>query len=192
LCQPRADPRYPRQQRRRGDVGIDSDRVDAILHHRIERARQFALAKVMLILPDADRLRIDLDQFGQRVLQPTGDRHGTAQCDVEFGQFLGRKGRRRIDRGAGLRHHDLRHLQVRQQLHQIHGELVSFARRSAVADRNQIDAMLHGELAQRRQRFVPTPRRLVRIDRGGRNDLAGRIDDGDLDAGAETGIEGPW
>src|SRR5229473_8549991 len=51
LRQPRADPRYPRQQRSRGDVGIDSDRVDAILHHRIERARQFALAKVMLICP---------------------------------------------------------------------------------------------------------------------------------------------
>ena len=49
--------------------------------------------------------------------------------------------------------------------------------------------MLHGELAQRRQRFVPAPRRLVRIDRGGGNHLAGRIDDGDLDAGAETGIE---
>jgi hypothetical protein len=72
LRQPSADPRYPRQQRRRGGVGIDSDRVDAILHHRIERARQFALAKVMLILSDADRLRIDLDQLGQRVLQPPG------------------------------------------------------------------------------------------------------------------------
>ena len=45
------------------------------------------------------------------------------------------------------------------------------------------------ELAERRQRLVPLPLRLVRIDRGGRHHLAGGIDDGDLDAGAEAGIE---
>ena len=45
------------------------------------------------------------------------------------------------------------------------------------------------ELAQHRERLVPLPLRLVRIDRGGRDHLAGGIDDGDLDAGAEAGIE---
>ena len=80
LREPRADARYPRQQRRRGGVGIDSDRVDAILNHRIERARQFALAKVMLVLPDPDRLRIDLDQFGQWILQPSRNRYRAAQA----------------------------------------------------------------------------------------------------------------
>jgi hypothetical protein len=33
----------------------------------------------VLVLADADRLRIDLDQLGQRVLQPPRDRHRAAQ-----------------------------------------------------------------------------------------------------------------
>ena len=87
-------------------------RVHAILDHRIERAGEFGFAEVVLILADADRLRIDLDQFGERILQPPRDRHRAAQRDVEVRQFFGRKGGGRIDRCAGLRHHDLRHLQV--------------------------------------------------------------------------------
>jgi hypothetical protein len=42
------------------------------------RARR-GLVDVVLVLADADRLGIDLDQFGQRVLQAAGDRHGAAQ-----------------------------------------------------------------------------------------------------------------
>ncbi len=38
----------------------------------------------------------------QRVLEPTGDRHGAAQRDVEVGQLVGGERRGRIDRGAGL------------------------------------------------------------------------------------------
>ena len=189
LRQPRADARHPRQQRRRGGVGVDPDGVDAIFHHGIERARQLALAEVMLVLPDADRLGIDLDQFGQRILQPPRDRDRAAQGDVELRQFLRGKGRRRIDRGAGFRHHDLRHLQVGQQFYQFHRELVGLARRGAVADRDQVDAMRDRELAQRRQRLVPALLRFMRIDRRGRHHLAGGVDHRDLDAGTEAGIE---
>ena len=38
-----------------------------------------ALVDVVLVLADADRLRLDLDQLGQRVLQPPRDRHRAAQ-----------------------------------------------------------------------------------------------------------------
>ena len=100
-------------------------------------------ADVVLILADADRLRIDLHQLGQRILQPPRDRHRAAQGHVELRQLLGREGRGRIDRSAGLRHDDLRHLQVRQPLHQLGGELVGLARRGAVADRDEIDAVRH-------------------------------------------------
>ena len=58
--------RHVRQQRRRGRVDVDADRVDAILDHRIERARETALVDVVLILPDADGLGLDLDELGQR------------------------------------------------------------------------------------------------------------------------------
>ena len=54
------------QQRRGRGVDIDAHRVHAILHHRIERSRQLGLADIMLILTDADGLRIDLHQLGER------------------------------------------------------------------------------------------------------------------------------
>ena len=57
-------------------------------------------------------------------------------------QFLRREGRRRIDRRAGFRHDDFRHFEVRQQFYQFRRKLVGLARRGAVADRNQIDAMV--------------------------------------------------
>ena len=41
LRQTRSNSRDARQQRRGGRVGVDADRIDAILDHRIERARQF-------------------------------------------------------------------------------------------------------------------------------------------------------
>jgi hypothetical protein len=54
---------------RRSGVGIDADRVHAILDHGVERARQFMFAQIMLIPADADGFRIDLDQFCEWVLQ---------------------------------------------------------------------------------------------------------------------------
>ena len=72
---------------------------------------------------------------------------------------------------------------------QVHRELVGFARRRAVADRDQLDAVRDRELPQRRERLVPAPLRFVRIDRRGGHHLAGGIDDRDLHAGAEAGIE---
>ncbi len=49
--------------------------------------------------------------------------------------------------------------------------------------------MLDRELAEDRERLVPLPLRLVRIDHGGVDDLAGRVGHRDLDAGAVAGIE---
>ena len=63
-----------RQQRRGRRVDVNPDGVDAILDHRIERTRKFVFAEIVLILADADRLGINLDQFGQRVLKPPRSR----------------------------------------------------------------------------------------------------------------------
>ena len=91
-----------RKQRRRGGVEIDADRVDRVLDHRLERTAEAMLVDVVLILPDADRLRLDLDEFGERVLQAPRDRHRAAQRNVEVGKFGRRERRGRIDRGAGF------------------------------------------------------------------------------------------
>ena len=109
-------PGHARQQRRRGGVDVHADRVHAILDHRIERARQLGLADIVLVLADADRFRIDLHQFRQRVLQAARDRHRAAQRHVQLGQFARGEFGGRIDRGAGFRHHDLGQLQFGTRL----------------------------------------------------------------------------
>src|ERR1700728_558488 len=49
-------------------VEVHADTVDAAFNYRLQRFVQMLLIDVMLILADADGFRIDLDQFGQRVL----------------------------------------------------------------------------------------------------------------------------
>ena len=83
--QPGRDAGNPRQQRLRGGVQVHSDRVHAVLDHGVQRVRQLALGHVVLVLPHADGLGVDLDQFGQRVLQPPSDGHCAAERDVEPG-----------------------------------------------------------------------------------------------------------
>ena len=189
LCQAGADARDARQQRRRGGVDIDPDRIHAVLDHGVERARQLVLAEIVLVLADADRFRVDLDQLGEGILQPSRNRYCAAQGDVEVGQFLRGIGGGGIDRGTGLRNHDLRHLQVRQQLDQFGRELVGLPRCGSVADRDQFDLMLLGQLAEDGERLVPLPLRFMRIDHRGRDHLAGGVDHRDLDAGTVTRIK---
>jgi hypothetical protein len=45
----------------------------------------------MLVLADADGLRVDLDQLGERILQASSNGNGTADGDVQVGKFLGRQ-----------------------------------------------------------------------------------------------------
>ncbi len=90
------------QQRPRGGVQIDADAVDAAFDHRLQRLLQIALIDIVLILADADRFGIDLDQFGERVLQAARDGDGAAHGQVEIGKLLARDVRGRVDAGAAL------------------------------------------------------------------------------------------
>jgi hypothetical protein len=78
LRHPLAETRNAGKQGGRGGVEIDPDRVHAILHHRVEGAGELVLGKIVLVLPDADGFRVDLDEFGQWILQAARDRDGTA------------------------------------------------------------------------------------------------------------------
>ena len=132
------------QQRRRGRIHIHADGVHAIFHHGVERAGQLALAHVVLVLAHADRFRVNLDQFGQRILQAARDRHGAAQGHIHVRQFLGGEFGRRIHRRARFRDDDLRHLRFRVLLDQVLRQLVRLARGGAVADRDQRHIVLGG------------------------------------------------
>jgi hypothetical protein len=63
-------------------VDVNPHSVDAILDHRIEGAGKFVFAEIVLVLAHADRLGINLDQLGERVLQPPRDRDRSAQRHV--------------------------------------------------------------------------------------------------------------
>ena len=187
--EPRADPGHPGQQRRGGGVDVDPDRVDAVLHHGVERAGQLALGNVVLVLAHADGLRVDLDQFGQGVLQAARDRDRAAQRHVHTGQFTGRVRGRRIDRRAGLGHHDLGELELRVGFDQVRRQPVRLPGGGSVADRDQLDAVRRGQPGQDRDGLVPAAPRLVRVDRFGRDRLPGPVGHRDLDPGAETRVQ---
>ena len=68
-------------------------------------------------------------------------------------------------------------------------EAVGFAGGGAVADGDERDPVFRGEPAERVQRAVPVVFRGMRIDGRGVDDLAGGVDDGDLHASAQAGVE---
>ena len=83
---------------------------------RTQGARHLALIDVMLVLADADALRVDLHQLGQRVLQAAGDRHRAAQAHVQIGQLVGRELGGRVDRRPRLADHDFLDHRVRARV----------------------------------------------------------------------------
>ena len=74
-------------------------------------------------------------------------------------------------------------------LDDIGGKLVGFPRGGAVADRDQLHVVLRTQRAQRADRPLPIVPRLVRVDGGGVEQLAGAVDDCHLHAGPNPGIE---
>ncbi len=184
-----AETRDLREEGRGGRVDVHPHGVDRVLHHRRERPRQLRLAHVVLVLPDADRLGVDLDQFRQGILETAGDRRRAAMGHVEVGQFLGGDLRGRVDRGAGLGDHHLRERQVRVGRDDLRGEALGLAGSGAVADGEKLHAVQPAQPAERRDGLAPAPLRLVRVGRLHRDDPPGSIRHGDLHAVPVARIE---
>ena len=147
------------------------------------------LVDVVLVLADADRLRLDLDQLGQRVLQPAGDGDRAAQRDVEVGELLRRELGGGIDRGAGLGDDHLGRLRRRQGGEHLGDQPLGLAAAGAVADGDELDAVAADQRGERRLRAADVVLRLERIDGVGGEQLAGGVDHRDLDAGAHARVE---
>ena len=105
LSHRRAYARNIRKQRIRRRVEVDADRVDAVLNNARERLVEPRLLHIVLILPDADRLGVDLDELGNGILKATRYRHRRALRDVKIRELLGAELGRRIDRRARLADH---------------------------------------------------------------------------------------
>ena len=95
-----------REERRARGVELDADGVDAALDDLVELLLEQRLVDVVLVLPDADRLGVDLHELGQRILQAARDRDGAAHGEVEIGELLARDVARRIHRRARLADED--------------------------------------------------------------------------------------
>ncbi len=129
-------------------VHVHAHMVDAVFDDSIKRLAQTALVHVVLVLADADRLGIDLDQFCQRVLQPAGDGNGTADGDVNIREFGGGQSRGGIDRGTGFVDQYRLDILLGQCLAHRLGQLLGFARGGAVAHGDQLDPVLFRQCRQ--------------------------------------------
>ena len=66
------------QQRPGRGVQIHADAVHAGFDGRFQALLEAALIDIVLVLADADGFRVDLHQFGERILQAAGDGDGAA------------------------------------------------------------------------------------------------------------------
>ena len=172
----------------RGGVHVHADRVHAVLDHRVEAAGELDLGEVVLVLADADRLRVDLHQLGQRVLQPAGDGDRAAQRDVQPGQLRPRRRprpsrptprpRRRPPWSAPAPAPTRSAASLSVSRDAVPLPIATSSTRCALARRASVD-----------QRLLPALLRHVRVDGVGGDDLAGGVDDGHLHPGPESGVQ---
>ena len=160
----RADAREVGKERTRGGVEVDADGVHAVLDHPAERLVQAGLLHIVLILTDPDRARLDLDQFRQGILQTAGNRDGAPLGHVEVGKLLGAEFGRRIDRRARLADDDVFHVAVGVRNDLARDEPFALARRGAVADGDDVDAVFFNERKDDPTAFLDLLFRDGRID----------------------------
>ena len=147
------------------------------------------LTHVVLILPHTNRLRIDFDQLGQRVLQAARDRDSTTQRNIKIGEFTRSQLRGRVNRRARLADDDLGKPRISHQLQQVGGQTVSFTRSRTVTDRNQTDIVLFDQQSQLVQRTIPVIAWGVRIDGVSGEQFAGRVHNRNFDPSTQSGIK---
>ena len=104
LCKRRSDAGDIGQQRYACGVHIHADGIDAVLDHARERFSESLLRHVVLVLPDADGFRVDLDKLRERILQASCNGNRAAQGRIILREFLRTEFRGGVHRGARLGH----------------------------------------------------------------------------------------
>ena len=184
-----ADARHMGQQRRRCGGKLHTHAVDASFHHAVQRFLQLALLQVVLILPHADGLGVDLDQLRQRVLHPAGNADRAAQADVKLGKLLSGQLAGGINGRSRLADDHIRRLtaQFRQKTG---NELLRLAAGGSVPDGDGRHAIFaaHGQnfgLGPGLRRFLA---RKGKVPHAGSQHLAVFIHDSQLAAGTEARV----
>ena len=185
--QGRADSGNISQQVGAGGVQVDAHLVDAADDRVIQFLPKEILVDIVLVLADAEGLRIDLDQFRQRIHQAAADRYGAADRYVLVREFLPGYLGSGIDGGAvfaddihlaGIRHRDPAH------------ELFRLAAGGSVADGNDLDTIVLKHLGHRDDGLHLLALRRMRIDDFMVQEIALLVQAGYLAAVAETRIDG--
>ena len=154
----------------------------------VKRFAQPRLRHIVLILADTDGFGVDFDQLRERVLKPARDGYRRAEIDVVVRKFLGgqlgggvdgraRLGDDHVGDAAAVFADKFRH----EQLALLGGR--------AVADGDAGDMMARAQAAERLFRVLHAALRLVGVDNGGVEHLAGRIHDRELAAVTVAGVE---
>ena len=121
------------QQRGGGGIQINTDPVYTVLDDAGKRLAELLLVHIVLILTDADGLRVDLHELCQRILYAASHGSRTALLHIEIRKFLGTECACGIDGGAGLIRDDVLHL-LRYLFQDIHDHLLRFAGSGSVAE----------------------------------------------------------
>ena len=170
------------KERRRRRIQINADRVYTVLHHAAERFIQPRRGHIVLVLPDADALRLDLHKLGQRVLQPPRDGNRGAQRNIVIREFLRAEPGRRIDARARLVHDHIG--DAGMVADHIGDKDLRLPRGRSVADGNSGDAVAADHGGESFPRLVLPVVRRRGVHNAGFQHLARLVHDGDLAAGA--------
>ena len=186
------EPGHVTQQRRAGRVHVDADVVHARLDDFVQRDFEVLGLDVVLIQPDADVGRLDLDQFAERIQQPPSDGNGAAERGIVFGKFLAAQLARRVDAGAGLVDDHVGHALVLEfRAEQLGEEVFGLAAGRAVADghdgqlvlADQLDRLLLGL-------FLAAGLAADQVNHVVPEHVAELVQRGQLATALETGIDG--
>ena len=132
------------QQRGAGSVHVYPHRVHTVFHHGVQRAGQFDLAHVVLVLAHPDGFRVDFHQLGQWVLQAAGDGDRATEGNVQIGEFAGSGFRCGVHRGARFGDHDLLDVAL-AGLDHFTSQFVGFAAGGAVTHCDQFHLVLQAQ-----------------------------------------------
>jgi hypothetical protein len=147
------------------------------------------LVDVVLVLPDADRLRLDLHELGERVLQAPRDRDRATDREIEVRELVARDIARRIHGRARLVDADDEHVGDLLLDEQPPDEALGLATAGAVADRDRRGRVLLHEGEEVLLRLLELLRALGDVDRDRAEKLAGRVGRRALAAGAQARID---
>ena len=162
LCQCRTESGDIGQQMFACRVDIHANQVHATFHRLVEALFQGALLDVMLVLPDTDAFRIDLDQLGKRIHQAAADADGATDRHVIFGKLVAGDLGGGIDGRSVLADHKYLHLAV---VADIGDELFRLAACRPIPDSDGVDSVCGDQLCHFGSRFAFFVLGRVRIDR---------------------------